>query len=129
MKRDLADYFLRASRACSCEEDYQERFLTEEVKEPRTVSEGHFSIRLAFLSHIPLLPPLYIVQFNALCSKSNWKYDIKAEKREQLESKSSHKSDIWPPAASKNEVKYLENIFSDFRSVFSPEAVLNGLPD
>ena len=26
---------------------------------------------------------------------------IKAEKREEIESKSSHKSDIWPPAASK----------------------------
>ena len=48
---------------------------------------------------------------NALCSKSNERCDIKAEKREELESKSSHKSDIWPPAASKNEVKYTENIF------------------
>ena len=38
---------------------------------------------------------------NALCSKSNGRCDIKAEKREELESKSSHKSDIWPPAASK----------------------------
>ena len=37
----------------------------------------------------------------ALCSKSNGRCDIKAEKREELESKSSHKSDIWPPAASK----------------------------
>ena len=48
---------------------------------------------------------------NALCNKSNGRCDIKAEKREELESKSSHKSDIWPPAASKNEVKYTENIF------------------
>ena len=38
---------------------------------------------------------------NALCNKSNGSCDIKAEKREELESKSSHKSDIWPPAASK----------------------------
>ena len=38
---------------------------------------------------------------NALCNKSNGRCDIKAEKREELESKSSHKSDIWPPAASK----------------------------
>ena len=37
----------------------------------------------------------------ALCSKSNGRCDIKAEKREELESKSSHKSDIWLPAASK----------------------------
>ena len=37
----------------------------------------------------------------ALCNKSNGRCDIKAEKREELESKSSHKSDIWPPAASK----------------------------
>ena len=48
---------------------------------------------------------------NALCNKSNGRCDIKAEKREKLESKSSHESDIWPPAASKNEVKYTENIF------------------
>ena len=47
----------------------------------------------------------------ALCSKSNGRCDTKAERREELESKSSHKSDIWPPAASKNEVKYTENIF------------------
>ena len=39
---------------------------------------------------------------NALCNKSNGRCDIKAEKREELESKSSHKSDIWPPAASKH---------------------------
>ena len=39
--------------------------------------------------------------YNALCNKSNGRCDIKAEKREELESKSSHKSDIWPPAASK----------------------------
>ena len=124
MKRDLADYFLRASRACSCEEDYQERSLTEEVKEPKTVSEGHFSIRLAFLSHIPLLPPLYIVQFNALCSKSNWRYDIKAEKREELESKSSHKSDIWPPAASKKwgEI-YWKYIFQTLEAIFPYKGV------
>ena len=38
---------------------------------------------------------------NALCSKSNGRCDIKAEKREELESKSSHKSDILPPAAYK----------------------------
>ena len=38
---------------------------------------------------------------NALCNKSNGRCDIKAEKREELESKSSHKSDIWLPAASK----------------------------
>ena len=41
------------------------------------------------------------VPSNALCNKSNGRCDIKAEKREELESKSSHKSDIWPPAASK----------------------------
>ena len=40
--------------------------------------------------------------------------------KEELESKSNHKSDIKPSAASKNEVKYLENTFSDFGSVFSP---------
>ena len=49
--------------------------------------------------------------YNALCNKSNGRCDIKAEKREELEGKSSHKSDIWPPAASKNAVKYTENIF------------------
>ena len=38
---------------------------------------------------------------NALCNKSNGRCDIKAEKIEELESKSSHKSDIWLPAASK----------------------------
>ena len=38
---------------------------------------------------------------NALCNKSNGRCDIKAEKRGELESKSSHKSDIWLPAASK----------------------------
>ena len=48
---------------------------------------------------------------NALCSKSNGRCDIKAEKREELESKSSHKSEIWPPAASKIEVRYIENVF------------------
>ena len=37
----------------------------------------------------------------ALCIKNNGRYDIEAEKREELENKSSHKSDIWPPAASK----------------------------
>ena len=40
-------------------------------------------------------------------------------KEEELESKSHQKSNIWPSAASKNEVRYLENIFLDFRSVFS----------
>ena len=55
-------------------------------------------------------PSLYQVAI-ALCNKSNGRCDIKAEKREELESKSSHKSDIWPPAASKNEVKYTENTF------------------
>ena len=40
-------------------------------------------------------------------------------KEEELESKSHKKSNIWPSAASKNEVRYLENIFLDFRSVFS----------
>ena len=39
--------------------------------------------------------------YTALCNKSNGRCDIKAEKREELESKSSHKSDIWLPAASK----------------------------
>ena len=34
----------------------------------------------------------------ALCIKNNGRYDIEAEKREELENKSSHKSDIWPPA-------------------------------
>ena len=41
------------------------------------------------------------VSINPLCNKSNGRCDIKAEKRKELESKSSHKSDIWPPAASK----------------------------
>ena len=36
---------------------------------------------------------------------------LRQKKREELESKSSHKSDILPPAASKNEVRYIENIF------------------
>ena len=40
-------------------------------------------------------------------------------KEEELECKSHQKSNIWPSAASKNEVRYLENIFLDFRSVFS----------
>ena len=39
--------------------------------------------------------------YNALCNKYNGRCDIKAEKREELESKSSHESDIWPPATSK----------------------------
>ena len=40
---------------------------------------------------------------NALWFKSNGSYDIKVvrEKKEELESKSSHKSDIWSPAAYK----------------------------
>ena len=44
---------------------------------------------------------LHIRYASALCNKSNGRCDIKAEKREELESKSSHKSDIWLPAASK----------------------------
>ena len=36
---------------------------------------------------------------------------LRQKKREELESKSSHKSEIWPPAASKNEVRYIENVF------------------
>ena len=38
-------------------------------EEPKTVSQGHFSILLAFLSYIPLLPPLYIL-FNSM--KKSW---------------------------------------------------------
>ena len=49
--------------------------------------------------------------YNALCSKSNGRCDIKAEKREELESKSSHKSDILPPAAYKKWGDIFENIF------------------
>ena len=44
---------------------------------------------------------IFLWKVNALCNKSNGRCDIKAEKREELESKSSHKSDIWLPAASK----------------------------
>ena len=40
-------------------------------------------------------------------------------KEEELESKSGQKSNIWPSAASKNEMRYFENIFSDLRNNFS----------
>ena len=57
-------------------------------------------------SHAKMNDFLYLVVgfkkcANALCNKSNGRCDIKAQKRGELESKSSHKSDIWPPAASK----------------------------
>ena len=58
---------------------------------------------LFFLARL-LLQQEEILQNNALCtvcSKSNGRCDIKAEKREELESKSSHKSDILLPAAYK----------------------------
>ena len=58
---------------------------------------------------------------NALCCKSNGRCDINAEKREELESKSSHKSDIWlwPPAASKKwgEI-YWKYIFQTLEAIF-----------
>ena len=40
-----------------------------------------------------------------------------------MESKSSHKSDISPPAASKNEVRYLENIFFRLEKHFPHKGV------
>ena len=60
----------------------------------------------------------------ALCNKSNGRYDIKAEKREELESKSSHKSDIWPPAASKKwgEI-YWKYIFQTIEVIFPYKGV------
>ena len=61
---------------------------------------------------------------NALCNKSNGRCDIKAEKREELESKSSHKSDIWPPAASKKwgEI-YWKYIFQTLEAIFPYKGV------
>ena len=41
------------------------------------------------------------------------------QKKDELESKNSHKSDILPPEAFKNEVIYLKIYFSDSRSNFS----------
>ena len=60
----------------------------------------------------------------ALCNKSNGRCDIKAEKREELESKSSHKSDIWPPAASKKwgEI-YWKYIFQTLEAIFPYKGV------
>ena len=60
----------------------------------------------------------------ALCSKSNGRCDIKAEKREELESKSSHKSDIWLPAASKKwgEI-YWKYIFQTLEAIFPYKGV------
>ena len=60
----------------------------------------------------------------ALWSKSNGRCDIKAEKREELESKSSHKSDIWPPAASKKwgEI-YWKYIFQTLEAIFPYKGV------
>ena len=62
--------------------------------------------------------------YNALCNKSNGRCDIKAEKREELESKSSHKSDIWPPAASKKwgEI-YWKYIFQTLEAIFPYKGV------
>ena len=62
--------------------------------------------------------------FIALCNKSNGRCDIKAEKREELESKSSHKSDIWPPAASKKwgEI-YWKYIFQTLEAIFPYKGV------
>ena len=61
---------------------------------------------------------------NALCNKSNGRCDIKAEKREELESKSSHKSDIWLPAASKKwgEI-YWKYIFQTLEAIFPYKGV------
>ena len=42
-----------------------------------------------------ILPKLKWTRGIALCSKSNGRCDIKAEKRKELESKSSHKSDKY----------------------------------
>ena len=60
----------------------------------------------------------------ALCSKSSGRCDIKAEKREELESKSSHKSDIWLPAASKKwgEI-YWKYIFQTLEAIFPYKGV------
>ena len=61
---------------------------------------------------------------SALCNKSNGRCDIKAEKREELESKSSHKSDIWLPAASKKwgEI-YWKYIFQTLEAIFPYKGV------
>ena len=63
-------------------------------------------------------------QLSALCNKSNGRCDIKAEKREELESKSSHKSDIWLPAASKKwgEI-YWKYIFQTLEAIFPYKGV------
>ena len=60
----------------------------------------------------------------ALCNKSSGRCDIKAEKREELESKSSHKSDIWLPAASKKwgEI-YWKYIFQTLEAIFPYKGV------
>ena len=70
------------------------------------------------------LRPNYRISINALCSKSNGRCDIKAEKREELESKCSHKSDIWPPAVSKKwgEI-YWKYIFQTLEAIFPYKGV------
>ena len=57
--------------------------------------------------------------YTTLCYKRNGSYVIMAEKKEELESKSSHKSDIWPPAASKKWGEIFGEYFFQTSEVFS----------
>ena len=77
------------------------------------------------VSHCPWISAVCRgIQNIALCNKSNGRCDIKAEKREELESKSSHKSDIWLPAASKKwgEI-YWKYIFQTLEAIFPYKGV------
>ena len=55
----------------------------------------------------------------ALCSKSNGRCDIKAEKEKNQKVKVVINQIFGRLQHPKNEVRYLQNIFSDFRSDFS----------
>ena len=82
----------------------------------------HFWFFQSNIEHF--VEPVDFWRGNALCSKSNGRCDIKAEKREELESKSSHKSDIWLPAASKKwgEI-YWKYIFQTLEAIFPYKGV------
>ena len=98
--------------------------LTFYFKSISSVIERHFYSESTKCVHSLVITIFWFKPTIALCNKSNGRCDIKAEKREELESKSSHKSDIWPPAASKKwgEI-YWKYIFQTLEAIFPYKGV------
>ena len=76
----------------------------------REVSRGHYE-KLHLLPHCTM-------------HQEQWEVWHWGRKREELESKSSHKSDIWPPAASKKwDEIYWKYIFQTLGAIFPYKGV------